>query len=95
MVKYKIITILCLLAVHVTAATAEVVWFDGANPISYQVVGKTDPVVKMALQMWIDDMEQVTGMRPVSSKKGCIRIIQGKGTDDGFRISVRNGQILI
>ena len=59
------------------------------------VVGKTDPVVKIALQMWSDDMEQVTGMRPVSSKKACIRIIQGKGSDDGFRISARNGQILI
>lgn len=78
-----------------TAATADVVWFDGANPISYQVVGKTDPVVKIALQMWIDDMEQVTGMQPVSSKKACIRIIQGKGSDDGFRISAKNGQILV
>ena len=76
-------------------AAADVVWFDGAKPISYQVVGKTDPVVKMALQMWLGDMEQVTGMRPVASKKCCIRIVQGKGTDDGFRISVRNGQILI
>ena len=76
-------------------AAADIVWFDGTNPISYQVVGKTDPVVKIALQMWSDDMEQVTGMRPVSSKKSCIRIIQGKGSDDGFRISAQNGQILI
>ena len=95
MVKIKIITIFFLLAVNMTTATADVIWFDGANPISYQVVGKTDPVVKIALQMWIDDMEQVTGMRPVSSKKACIRIIQGKGSDDGFRISAKNGQILI
>ncbi len=94
-VKIKISTVFFLLAVHMTAASADVVWFDGVKPISYQVVGKTDPVVKMALQMWNDDMEQVTGMRPVSSKKGCIRIIQGKGSDDGFRISTRNGQILI
>ena len=92
----KIITaVLFLLAVNMTAASADVVWFDGTNPVSYQVVGKTDPVVKMALQMWSDDMEQVTGMRPMSSKKACIRIIQGKGTDDGFRLSVKNGQILI
>jgi hypothetical protein len=76
-------------------AAADIVWFDGTNPISYQVVGKTDPVVKMALQMWSNDMEQVTGMRPVSSKKACIRIIQGKGSDDGFRISAKNGQILV
>ena len=74
---------------------ADIVWFDGAKPISYQVVGKTDPVVKIALQMWCDDMEQVTGMRPVSSPKASIRIIQGKGSDDGFRLSVKNGLILI
>ena len=92
--KQKIIVIIVFLTVCMYAA-ADVVWFDGTKPISYQVVGKTDPVVKIALQMWIDDMEQVTGMRPVSSKKACIRIIQGKGSDDGFRISVRNGQILI
>lgn len=92
----KIITaVLFLLAVNMTAASADVVWFDGTNPVSYQVVGKTDPVVKMALQMWLDDMKQVTGMRPVASKKACIRIIQGKGTDDGFRLSVKNGQIVI
>ena len=94
-VKLKTIIILFLFAVNITTAAADVVWFDGRNPISYQVVGKTDPVVKIALQMWSDDMEQVTGMRPVSSKKACIRIIQGKGSDDGFRISAQNGQILI
>ena len=92
------------------ATAANIVWFDGANPISYQVVGKTDPVVKMALQMWSDDMEQVTGMRPVSgatrlmnsekritdsTKAATIVIKQGKGSDDGFRISAQNGQILI
>ena len=92
----KIITaVLFLLAVNMTAASADVVWFDGTNPVSYQVVGKTDPVVKMALQMWLDDMKQVTGMRPVASKKASIRIIQGKGSDDGFRLSVKNGQIVI
>ena len=94
-VKLKTIIILFLFAVNITTAAADVVWFDGRNPISYQVVGKTDPVVKMALQMWSNDMEQVTGMRPVSSKKASIRIIQGKGSDDGFRISAKNGQILI
>ncbi len=75
---------------------ADIVWFDGTKPISYQVVGKTDPVVKIALQMWSDDMEQVTGMRPVSSQKASIRIIQGKGSDDGFKLSVnKQGQIVV
>ena len=92
------------------ATATNIVWFDGTRPISYQVVGKTDPVVKMALQMWSDDMEQVTGMRPVSgttrlmnsekritdsARTATIVIKQGKGSDDGFRISAQNGQILI
>ena len=100
-----------LIALYCGIATAtNIVWFDGTRPISYQVVGKTDPVVKIALQMWSDDMEQVTGMRPVSgatrlmnsekritdsTKAATIVIKQGKGSDDGFRISAQNGQILI
>ena len=75
--------------------TAEVVWFDGKHPVSYQIVGKTDPVVQMALQMWCDDISMVTGMRPVASKKATVRIVQGKGSDDGFRLSVKKGQILV
>ena len=100
-----------LITLYCGVATAtNIVWFDGTKPISYQVVGKTDPVVKMALQMWSNDMEQVTGMRPVSgaprlmnsekritdsTKTATIVIKQGKGSDDGFRISAQNGQILI
>ena len=73
-------------------------WFDGQHPVAYQVVGKTDPVVKIALEMFCSDMEQVTGMRPVArgTRNGAsIRIVQGKGSDDGFRLSVKNGQILV
>ena len=75
---------------------ADIVWFDGQHPVTYQVVGHADPVVKTALQMFSDDMRQVTGMRAVSSRKAAIRIVQGKGTDDGFRLSVnRQGQIVV
>lgn len=107
--RKQLTTLLITLCCGIATAT-NIVWFDGANPISYQVMGKTDPVVKMALQMWSDDMEQVTGMRPVSgaprlmnsekritdsTKAATIVIKQGKGSDDGFRISAQNGQILI
>lgn len=91
----RLITLSFILVICLHATASNVVWYDGINPISYQVVGKTDPVVKIALQMWSDDMEQVTGMRPVTSKKAAIRIIQGKGKDDGFRLSVQKGQIII
>ena len=92
----KFIVICALTALTVSAARAQFVWFDGQHPISYQVVGKVDPVVKIALQMFSGDMEQVTGMEAVASKKATIRIVQGKGTDDGFRLSVSpEGQILV
>ncbi len=92
----KFIVICALTALTVSAARAQFVWFDGQHPVTYQVVGKTDPVVKIALQMFSGDMEQVTGMKAVASKKATIRIVQGKGTDDGFRLSVSpEGQILV
>ena len=91
----RLITLSLILTICLHATASNVVWYDGINPVSYQVVGKADPVVKIALQMWSDDMEQVTGMRPVSSKKATIRITQGKGSDDGFRLSIKNGQILV
>ena len=91
----KSLLILLLTQYYTVTTAANIVWFDGNTPISYQVVDKVDPVVKMALQMWSNDMELVTGMRPVTSKKAAIRIIQGKGKDDGFRLSVQKGQIII
>ena len=95
MLRLRLTVLTSLLAICMGMAATDIVWFDGTHPITYQLVGKTDPVVKIALQMWSDDMEQVTGMRPVTSKKARIRIVQGKGTDDGFRLSVKNGQILV
>lgn len=103
--KKILITLVVFIVVCVGTRGADVVWFDGQHPISYQVVGKTDPVVKIALEMFCSDMEQVTGMRPVvrgtRSEHGggmnvaSIRIVQGKGSDDGFRLSVKDGQILV
>ena len=88
-----------MMLLHVSvlwAQAAYVVWYDGQHPVSYQVAGKVDPVVKMALQMFSEDMEQVTGQRAVVSKNATIRIVQGKGHDDGFRLSVSpKGQILV
>ena len=79
----------------IVATAADVVWFDGKKAVSYQIEGKVDPVVKIALQMFCSDMEQVTGMKPVAAKNATIRIVQGKGSDDGFRLSVKNGRIQI
>ena len=77
------------------AVKAEVVWFDGTNPVTYQVEGKVDAVVQIALRMFCDDMELVTGHKTVESKNAVIRIVQGKGSDDGFRIFVKDGQVVV
>ena len=80
---------------------ADVAWFDGKHPVNYQVTGKTDAVVQIALRMFSDDMLLVTGKRPVSytssttPSTATIRIVQGHGTDDGFRLSVKNGQVVV
>ena len=70
-------------------AEAQVVWFDGKTPVTYSVPKRVEPVVKTALEMWKSDMRQVTGMEPVASAKPRIKVVQGKGADDGFRIYIK------
>ncbi len=75
---------------------AEVVWFDGLHPITYQIPKKAEPVVKTALDMWMGDMQQVTGMRPMASANGIIKVTPNPSLPhDGFRIQVNRGRILI
>ena len=83
---------LCVLGVQ----AAEVVWFDGQGPITYRVPKKVEPVVKIALEMWKSDMKQVTGLEPVADGKARVILKQSqKIPEDGFRLSVKNGQIVI
>jgi len=88
-----------LTALTVSAARAQLVWFDGRQPVAYQVEGKVAPVVHQALRMFSDDMLLVTGQKAVAvaarGKKAVIRIRQGRGTDDGFSISAKDGQIVV
>ena len=78
------------------ASQAEVVWFDGLHPITYQIPKKAEPVVKTALDMWMGDMQQVTGMRPMASANGIIKVTPNPSLPhDGFRIQVNRGRILI
>ena len=78
------------------ASQAEVVWFDGLHPITYQIPKRVEPVVKTALDMWMGDMQQVTGMRPMASANGIIKVTPNPSLPhDGFRIQVNRGRILI
>ena len=80
---------------HVHAETDELVWFDGQHPITYSVPRNVEPVVSSALEMFRDDMRQVTGMNPVASKRPVLKIVQGKGDDDGFSINIKDKQIVV
>lgn len=54
------------------------VWFSGQSPLNFSVSRHADPVVEIAADMMQDDLEEVTGMRPVETVPGKagIRIIQ-------------------
>ena len=78
-----------------TGAMGQVTWFDGTHPVSYQVTTRTDPVVQTALEMLKSDLRQVTGMTPIARENGTVRIVQQAATDDGFRIYVEDGHIVV
>ena len=85
-------------SMSMTALASDFVWFSGKSPITYNIPKKTDPVVTIALNMWKDDMQQVTGMTPVpTSKKQATVSCQLSKTIpfDGFRIFIQGKQIII
>ena len=91
----KRIALLLTATITAISLNAEVVWFDGKSPITYSLPKKVEPVVKTALDMWKGDMKQVTGMEPAASAKPTIKIVEGKGAADGFRIYTKNSQIIV
>ena len=85
-------------SMSMTALASDFVWFNGKSPITYNIPKKTDPVVTIALNMWKDDMQQVTGMTPVpaSKKQATVNCQLSKTVPfDGFRIFIQNQQIII
>ncbi len=74
---------------------AEVVWFDGKSPITYQIPKRVEPVVMTALEMWKDDMRQVTGFEPVAARRAKVRLVKGRQPADGFRIYTSGSQIIV
>ena len=88
-------TLFALLCLQHAVFATKVVWFNGQQPITYSLPEKVEPVVKIALDMWKSDMEQVTGKTPVASSKSIIKIVKGKGAADGFHIYIKSGQIIV
>ena len=98
----KLLLIFCLFALSLTGlaqvsavTAAEVVWFDGQHPVTYSLPKRVEPVVKVALDLFKRDLQQVTGLTPVASDKAVVKVLKGKVAPDGFRIYVKGGQIII
>ena len=74
--KLKNIVVAVMMAVCNGIYATDVVWYDGSHAVTYQVEGKTAPVVDIALDMFASDMEMVTGQKAVVSKNATIRIYE-------------------
>ena len=86
--------IIChLLFVFSMGAQAAVVWYDGQHPVSCQVEGAAAPVVSMAMEMFADDMRQVTGQRAVQTKDATIHIVELDKARSGMLKTLRQMKV--
>lgn len=74
----RTLALLAFSALTVSAHASDVVWFDGSRPVTYNLQKSTDPVVKIALQMFDGDMKAVTGMSVAAAaeKSAALRIVE-------------------
>lgn len=91
--KRTIISLL-LIALILPLHAKKIVWFDGTNPVTYSVQKNTDLVVGVALNMFSDDMLEVTETYaiPASPTKAKIHIYQlDKATDTDKKELTKQG----
>ncbi|MGC4235269.1 MAG: glycosyl hydrolase 115 family protein [Niabella sp.] len=76
--KILLLSVVCIFTAGFLSA-ADFVWYNGSQPVTYTVSANTAPVVRTALGMWKDDLQQVTGTVPQYSKNeksATVRIVQ-------------------
>lgn len=69
----------CLPGLDAHAASDQTVtWFDGSRPVTLSLSTKVEPVVKVATEMFRNDMKEVTGQQAILNreKAATIRVIQ-------------------
>ncbi|MBQ9640104.1 MAG: glycosyl hydrolase 115 family protein [Bacteroidaceae bacterium] len=69
-------TLLTLLSLCTLNGAWALDWCTASQPVTYTVVGKTSPVVEIALQMFRSDMKEVTGREAQTAKNATIQIYQ-------------------
>lgn len=72
-----------LLSCFQLARGKDFIWYSNNRPVTYSTPESLPPVVSVALDMFLDDIQQVTGLsaQRVSEKDATIRIIQLDQTD--------------
>ncbi|GAB3019071.1 glycosyl hydrolase 115 family protein [Niabella terrae] len=76
--KCLLLALICCSAVNFSRA-ADFIWYVGRQPVTYAMAENVSPVVHTALQMWMDDLRQVTGLLPQQSRNArsaTVRILQ-------------------
>lgn len=77
MIKRCIICCLMMFAMlSIMAKTDELAWYDGENAVAYNVLTDVEPVVKVALSMFSDDMSAVTGRKAVHTNNAVLMIVE-------------------
>lgn len=76
--KILFFVLMCLF-VSAAVSAKDFVWYDGSHAVTYHIQKEVDPVVKVAADMFSDDMEAVTGKEAIyvsHVKKAAIRVVQ-------------------
>ena len=71
--------VLMYLFISTKVSAKDFVWYDGSHAVTYHIQKEVDPVVKVAADMFSDDMEAVTGKKAIYAnhvKEAVIRVVQ-------------------
>ena len=75
---FKTTALLALALSSMPIMAKDIIWYDGTHAVTYSVQKNSDPVVKVALDMFRGDMKAVTGKEAIaaSEKTATIRIVE-------------------
>lgn len=76
MMKLRLLLFFLIFNVADKMQAADVVWYNGKTPVSYNVQNRVSPVVEVALDMFCEDMRLVTGHRADRKGNASIDIVQ-------------------
>ena len=71
--KFKIfsplLVCLCVITSTKAASKGEFIWYNGGSSINYTISKKVSPVVETALEMFTEDIREVTGAKLLKGTK--------------------------